>query len=313
MKAAVFGAQNLETRDVPQPQAGARQILVRVRYAGLNRRDLTRAKGDEGKIPGMDWAGEVAAVGTDVKRFKTGDRVMCMGSGGYAEYALAHEDHAFALPETLSYEAAATLPLALMTMHDALVTNGDVKRGESVLIQGASSGVGLIGLQIAKLKGAALVVGSSRSAASREKLRQYGADLALDISRDDWVNELLKATGGKGVDLVIDQVSGPIFNRTQEATAIGGCIVNVGRLGGMHAEFDFNLHALRRLRYVGVTFRSRSREEVAAVARRMQEDLWPVLDKLSLPVDRVFPLEQAEAAQAHMRANRHFGKILLQV
>ena len=311
MKAAVFGARGLELREVGKPQPKVGQILVRVRHAGLNRRDLTRMSGDEGRVPGMDWAGEVAEVGENVTAFKPGDRVMCMGDGGYAEFAVANEAVSFPLPRDMGFDQAATLPLALLTMHDALVTNGRLAKGESVLIQGASSGVGLMALQIAKLKGAALVAGSSRKAA--ERLREYGADLALNTSEPGWVETLTKATGGKGVDLVVDQVSGALFNQTQQATAIGGRIVNVGRLGGMTAPFDFNLHALRRLQYIGVTFRTRSPDEVREVARRMREDLWPSLAQLSLPIDRVFPLEEAEAAQARMRSNAHFGKILLAV
>jgi len=311
MKAAVFGARGLELREVGKPRAQAGQILVRVRYAGLNRRDLTRMEGDEGRVPGMDWAGEVAEIGANVQGFKPGDRVMCMGAGGYAQYAVADEEVSFPLPADMGFDKAATLPLALLTMHDALVTNGRLRRGESVLIQGASSGVGLMALQIAKLKGAALVAGSSRNAP--ERLRQFGADLALNTSEPGWVETVTKATGGKGVDLVIDQVSGALFNQTQQATAIGGRIVNVGRLGGMAAPFDFNLHALRRLQYIGVTFRTRSRDEVREVAKRMREDLWPSLGKLALPIDRIFPLEEAEAAQARMRTNAHFGKILLAV
>lgn len=311
MKAAVFGARGLELREVGKPQPKVGQILVRVRHAGLNRRDLTRMSGDEGRVPGMDWAGEVAEVGQNVTAFRPGDRVMCMGAGGYAEYAVADAAVSFPLPRDMAFDQAATLPLALLTMHDALVTNGRLQKGESVLIQGASSGVGLMALQIAKLKGASLVAGSSRHAA--ERLRQYGADLALNTSEPGWVETLTRATGGKGVDLVIDQVSGELFNQTQQATAIGGRIVNVGRLGGMTAPFDFNLHALRRLHFIGVTFRTRSPEEVREVAQRMREDLWPSLAQLSLPIDRVFPLEEAEAAQARMRANAHFGKILLEV
>jgi NADPH2:quinone reductase len=205
------------------------------------------------------------------------------------------------------------LPVAVLTMHDAVVTNGALQPGETVLVQGASSGVGLMALQIAKLKGASLVAGSSRHAADR--LKDFGADLSLNSDDGAWVEALARATGGKGVDLVIDPVSGRIFNQTQQATAIGGRIVNVGRLGGMVAEFDFNLHALRRLRYIGVTFRTRSRDEVREIARRVQADLWPALEagKLRLPVDKVFPLEQAQAAHQRMRANQHFGKILLKI
>jgi NADPH:quinone reductase-like Zn-dependent oxidoreductase len=304
MKAAVFAKQGLELREVSQPQPKAGEVLVRVRYAGLNRRDLTRAPGDEGTVPGMDWTGE---------RADTGEPVMCMGAGGYAEQALA--SCVLPVPQGIALEQAAVLPLALLTMHDALVGAGRLKRGDSVLIQGASSGVGLMGLQIAKLMGARLVIGSSRRAEHRSRLHEYGADLAIDTAEARWPDQVLEATGSKGVDLVIDQVSGNIFNATQKATAITGRIVNVGRLGGMSAEFDFNLHALRRIDYVGVTFRTRSREEVQAIAERMRRDLWPALEagKLRLPIDRMFALADAEAAQAHMRANRHFGKIVLRV
>jgi NADPH2:quinone reductase len=246
-----------------------------------------------------------------VSEFSRGDRVMCVGSGGYAEYALAEAGQALPIPPALEERAAAALPLALFTMHDALVTNGGLKAGESVLIQGASAGVGLMGLQIAKLKGAALVIGSSRRSGAR--LKDFGADLAVNTDAAGWVEAVTRATAGKGVDLVIDQVSGKIFNQTQQASAIGGRIVNVGRLGGMVAEFDFNLHALRRLRYIGVTFRTRSPAEVRDIARRVQADLGAALaaGKLRLPLDKVFPLDAAEAAQRRMRADEHFGKILL--
>jgi NADPH2:quinone reductase len=313
MKAAVYGSQGLEIRELAKPQVKTGQLLVRVRYAGLNRRELTRMKGDEATVPGLEFAGEVAEVGADVKDFKAGDRVMALGGASYAEYAVAQAGQTLPLPRGVSLEQAATLPVALMTMHDAVVTNGGLRQGEAVLVQGASSGVGLMALQIAKLKGAGLVAGSSRNAAAR--LKEFGADLAVNTNDADWVETLTKATGGKGIDLVIDQVSGKIFNQTQQATAIGGRIVNVGRLGGMVAEFDFNLHALRRLRYIGVTFRTRSAEEVREIARKAQADLWPAVEagKLRLPVDRVFPLQEADAAQQHMRTNAHFGKILLRM
>jgi NADPH:quinone reductase len=302
MKAAVFAKQGLELREVSQPQPKAGEVLVRVRYAGLNRRDLTRAAGDEGTIPGMDWSGE---------RADTAEPVMCMGAGGYAEYAASA--CVLPVPKGMDLEQAAALPLALLTMHDAIVGNGRLAAGESVLILGAASGVGLMGLQIAKFLGASVVIGTSRKAEHRERLKEYGADLALDTEDQKWADRVLEATGGKGADLVIDQVSGNIFNATQKATAVRGRIVNVGRLGGMVAQFDFNLHALRRLQYIGVTFRTRTAAEVAEIARRMRADLWPALEsgRLRLPVDKVFALAQAGEAQERMRADRHFGKILL--
>jgi NADPH2:quinone reductase len=215
----------------------------------------------------------------------------------------------------MSWEEAATLPVALQTMHDALVTNGRLRAGESVLIQGASSGVGLMGLQIAKLLGSRPVIGTSSSAARRARLAEFGADLALDTSDPKWPEAALAATEGKGVQLIVDQVSGKIANQNLQVAAVLGRIVNVGRLGGARAEFDFDLHALKRIDYIGVTFRTRSLDEVREITRRMREDLWPAVEagKLRLPIDRVFPLDEAGAAQAHMRANAHFGKIVLRM
>jgi NADPH2:quinone reductase len=200
-------------------------------------------------------------------------------------------------------------------MHDAVVTNGRLKAGETVLIQGASSGVGLMGLQIAKLKGARLVMGTSTNAARRERLKEFGADLEIDTTQQDWADQVLKATGGKGVDLIVDQVSASVANANMKAACVLGRIVNVGRLGGFKGEFDFDLHAMKRIDYIGVTFRTRSLEEVREIARRMRSDLWGAVEtgKLRLPIDRVFPLDKAGEALAHMRANAHFGKIVMTV
>jgi NADPH2:quinone reductase len=319
MKAAVSGANGLEIREVPRPKPKPNEVLVRVRVAGLNRADLAGAAhgGHSGPIfiPGLDWSGDVAEVGAEVKGVKVGDKVMCSGGGGYAEYAVSDWGRVMPFPGAISYEQAATLPVALITMHDALATNGRLKRGETVLIQGASSAVGLMGLQIAKHLGARLVMGSSTHAGRRARLTEFGADLAVDTSAPGWVEQVTKATGGKGVDLVVDMVTGKLATQTLQATAILGRIVNVGRLGGTKAEFDFNLHALRRIDFIGVTFRTRSLDEVREISRRTRADLWEALaaGKFKLPVDRVFPLDQAEQAQAHMRANAHFGKILLKV
>jgi NADPH2:quinone reductase len=320
MKAAVGGEKGLEIREVPLPVPKPNEILVRVRVAGLNRADLGRSApvaGGAPAIPGSDWAGEVVEVGAQAQGgFKPGDRVMCSGRGGYAEYAVTDWGRVMPMPtQDFPYDKAATLPVALLTMHDALITHGRLKAGESVLIQGASAGVGLMALQIAKLKGAAQVIGTSTNAARRSRLKEFGADLAVDTGNPDWVKQVTEATSGKGVDLVVDQVTGKLANQTMAATATLGRIVNVGRLGGTNAEFNFDMHALKRIDYIGVTFRTRSLEEVREIARKMRADLWDAIaaGKLALPIDRVFPFDQAEAAQAHMRANAHFGKILLKM
>ena len=323
MKAAVVGDRGIEIREVPRPEPKANEVLVRVRAAGLNRAELAIAAGHRhgaaggaGTVIGLEWSGEVAAAGAEVRGIKPGDRVMCSGNGGYAEYAVCDWGRVSPIPaNNMTFPQAATLPVALQTMHDALVTNGRLKAGESVLIQGASTGVGLMGLQIAKLKGAKLVIGTSTNAERRARLKEFGADLALDSKDSAWPDAVAQATGGKGVDLIIDQVSASVANQNMKAAAILGRIVNVGRLGGMKGEFDFDLHALKRIDYIGVTFRTRSLEEVRAIVRRMREDLWEAVEagKLHLPIDRTFPLEEAAAAQAHMRANAHFGKIVLTV
>ena len=323
MKAAVVTEHGVQVREVAKPVPGPEQVLVRVRAAGLNRADLQVASGHShgtiggaGTIIGLEFAGEVEAVGSAVTALKPGDRVMATGSGGYAEYAVADWGRASPIPaNNMSYEQAATLPIALQTMHNALVTAGRLKIGETVLIQGASSGVGLMGLQVAKVKGAGLVIGTSTNAARRERLKEFGADLAVDTTEPDWSQKVLAATEGKGVNLIIDQVSASVANENMKAAAVLGRIVNVGRLGGFKGEFDFDLHALKRIDYVGVTFRTRSVAEVREVVRAMRADLWPHVEsgKLALPIDKTFPLDQAADALAHMRANRHLGKIVLTV
>lgn len=322
MKAAALTDTSIEIREVPRPVPAPNQVLVRVRASGLNRADLIMLGGAKhgnaggpGTILGLEWAGEIVECGSEVKGgFKPGDRVMCSGNAGYAEYAVTDWGRIAKLPSNnMSWEQAATLPIALQTMHDAVVTNGRLAAGETIMIQGASTGVGLMGLQIAKLKGARFVIGTSTNAARRDRLAEFGADLAVDTTDPQWPDQVLAATGGKGVDLIVDQISASVANQNLKAAAVLGRIVNVGRLGGNKGEFDFDLHALKRIDYIGVTFRTRSVDEVREINRKMREDLWPAIEasKLALPIDRTFPLDQAAAALAHMKANAHFGKIIL--
>ena len=214
----------------------------------------------------------------------------------------------------MSYEQAACFPVALQTMHNAVVTAGRLKRGETMLMQGARAGVGLMGMQIGKLMGAALVIGTSTNPERRARLAEFGCDLALDSSDPTWPDQVKKATNGKGVDLIVDLVSAAVANQNLEAASILG-IVNVGRLGGMKGEFDFDKHALKRIDYIGVTFRTRSAEEVREINRLMRADLWPAIEagKLSLPIYKSFRLADIAEALALMRANRHFGKVVISI
>jgi NADPH2:quinone reductase len=328
MKAAVVGANGIEVIKVPRPVIGAEQMLVQVHSAALNRADLAIAAGHRhgqaggaGAVAGLEWAGEVVEVGPQVSGFQPGDRVMCAGAGGYAEYAVADPVRTHLIPATtalgngMSYADAACLPVALSTMHDALVTLGGLQSGKSVLIQGASSGVGIIGMQIARHLGASLVIGTSTNPGRRQQLLDYGAQQVVDPGEADWHKQVLAATREQGVDLIVDQVSGGVANANMRATRITGTIVNVGRLGGMHGDFDFDLHALRRINYIGATFRTRSRAEVAQINEVMRRDLWAGVEAgaFKIPIDREFALDDAPAAQAYMAANQHFGKILLAV
>jgi len=319
MKAAVATEQGLVIAEMPRPVPKPNEVLVRVRVAALNRADINQAVGQKhgnaggvGAIIGMEFAGEIVEVGAEVKGLAPGDRVACSGGGGYAEYAVTDWGRVCPIESGMDFEHAATLPIALQTMHNAVVTAGRLKPGECVLIQGASSGVGMMAMQIAKAKGARMVIGTSSNAERRARLKEYGADLALDSRTPGWADEAVKATDG-GLDLIVDQVSGGVMNDNMKAMKVLGRIVNVGRLGGTAGDFDFNLHALKRIDYIGVTFRTRSIEEVREINRRMREDIWPLAEagKLRLPIDRVFPLDEAPAALAYMGTNKHFGKILL--
>jgi NADPH:quinone reductase len=322
MKAYVYGANGAEVTDVAKPSPKGTQVLVRVRACGLNRADLGMTKGHAhgaaggvGTVLGMEWAGEIAEVGPEAKGVKVGERVMGSGGAAFAEYTLADHGRLFRIPgnANMNFEEASTLPVALATMHNAVVTNGALQPGQSVLIQGASSGVGLMAMQIAKFKGAKLVIGSSTDATRRGRLKEFGADLAVDSKDPGWVDQVLKATNGEGVDLIVDQVSGPVANQNLKATKVKGRIVNVGRLGGTHGDFNFDLHAARRIQYIGVTFRTRSIEEIRDIFNEVQKDIWPAVEsrKLQLPIDKVFAFDDIGKAFERMEANQHLGKIVV--
>jgi NADPH2:quinone reductase len=248
MRAIVSSVDGPVLGDVPRPSPGPEEVLVHVKAGSLNRADQGSSHGRVGGMGaplGLEWAGGVVEIGDRVKRWRVGDRVMAAGGGAFAEYAIGHVRRIYPMPNDLPFEQAAALPVALQTMHDAIATNGMLEAGQSVLIQGASSGVGLMGLQIARYLRAGLVIGTSTSPKRRERLKEFGADLTIDTRASDWVAQVLEATGGKGVDLLIDLLAGPLTNGNLAATRIGGRIVNVGRMAGETGEFNFDLHSMR--------------------------------------------------------------------
>jgi len=324
MKALVTdGKGKLLIERVGTPVPGADDVLVRVRACALNRADIGMlvghmhgARGGPGTVLGTEWAGDVEAVGANVADHRPGDRVMGSGAAAFAEFAVAHGGRVHAIPAAdMSYAEAATLPVALQTMHDAIVTHGQARPGSRVLIQGASSGVGLMGLQIARFVGAALVVGTASHAGRRARLKEFGAHAVLDANATDWAASTAQLTNGHGFDVIVDMLSGPFAQRNLEAAAVQGRIVNVGRLAGERAELDLDLHAAKRITYVGVTFRSRTPDETREINRRMQADLGAAIAsrRLALPIDKRFAFDDAAAAFARMRTNSHLGKIVLEL
>src|ERR1700723_3788577 len=206
VKAAVLGEKGIEVRDLPKPEPKANEVLIKVRASSLNRADTLVAAGIQhgpvggvGARIGLECSGEVEAVGSEVKDFKAGDRVMGSAPGGFAEYAVTDAGRVNRIPgNNMTYEQAACFPVALQTMHNAVVTAGRLKRGETLLIQGASSGVGLMGMQIGKLMGASLVLGTSTNAQRRARLKEFSCDLPSDSGAATWPEQLKASTRGKG-------------------------------------------------------------------------------------------------------------------
>ncbi len=323
MKAVTVVESGVQIVDVDTPSPKDNEVLVKVHTCGLNRADLVvadggahGAAGGPGTIVGMEFSGEIVKRGQNVKNISIGDRVMCSGASAWAEYAVADYGRVIKIPDNnMDFVRASTLPIALATMHNAIVTIGNFTKGQTILIQGASSGVGLMGLQIAKNLGAKLVIGTSTKQEKFAKLQHIGADLVVNSKDKDWVDQVLQATNEEGVDLIIDQLSGYTINKNMKASKIKGKIVNVGRLAGGHTEFDCDLHALRRINYQGVTFRTRSISEIREVYSKMWTDFSNLvsLGKLSLPIDKIFEFNNVADALNCMRDNQHFGKLILKL
>jgi len=323
MKAVVVTEEGVRVQNVETPKPKENEVLVKVFACGLNRADLVvadggahGASGGPGTIVGMEFSGEIIELGSNVRNYSIGDRVMCSGTSAWAEYAVADHGRVIKIPNNnMDYIKASTYPIALATMHNAIITAGNFAKGQSVLIQGASSGVGLMGLQISKYLDAKIVIGTSTKPDKFEKLKSFGADLVLNSKDPDWVDQVLSATDNKGVDLIIDQLSGYTVNQNMMATKVKGKIVNVGRLAGGITEFNCDLHALRRINYEGVTFRTRSIQEIRDVYSNMWNDFEKIVvsGELSLPIEKVFDFNDVGKALDYMRENQHFGKLVLKL
>jgi len=274
------GGAEVEIRELPSPVPSAGEALIRVRAAALNRGEISVRRGLTAGPPqqtGIEFTGEVLALGAAASRFKIGDRVMGHWRGGQAELVAADERLLVPVPEQLSWVQAAAWLNVFVTAHDAIVTNAQLKPGESILVNAASSGIGVAALQIARFLGASPVLGSSRSPGKLEKLRAHGLTAGLDANDPDFPGAVMAATGGRGVDVLIDSVGGTVLGANLKSMALRGRMVSVGRLGANVGEIDLDYLALRRIRLIGVTFRTRTKEERIECVQRCAADLWQPL------------------------------------
>jgi NADPH2:quinone reductase len=305
-----------EQRAVPTPGAG--EILVKVAAAGVNRPDVMQRQGlyppppGAPDIPGLEIAGDIVALGPDVKRWKVGDRVMALVvGGGYAEYCLAHGSHALPLGGLSMVEGAA-IPETFFTVWHNMVERGGLKSGETFLVHGGTSGIGTTAIQFAKALGARVIA----TAGSEEKCaacRKLGADVAINYKTEDFVAATKAATGDKGADLILDMVGGDYIARNYEAAAVEGRIVQIAFQGGPKAEVNFMRMMLKRLHHTGSTLRSRSNADKGAIARAVEDNALPMIakGKVKPVIYKTFPLKEAAAAHALMETSAHIGKIVL--
>ncbi|MBO6638204.1 MAG: zinc-binding dehydrogenase [Roseitalea sp.] len=309
-------------RDIPEPVPGPTELLVRVRGAAVNFADLYRFVSHYGHdtesahaVAGLEMAGEVIGMGDDVKGFAIGDRVMAMAAKTYAEQCVVDYRIVMRVPVNLTWEEAAATPVALMTAHDALITNGELQKGEVVFIEATTSSIGLAAAQIARHFGAGQVFGTSGSPEKLDRMAELGLTRAINYRDEDFVKVIQAETDGRGADVTLAQIGGETAGRLINAAAVKGRIINVGRLGKWTGEIDLNEHSAKRIKMIGVTFRTRDVHEHGAVAAATEKDLYPLLESggFKCIVDRVFPLAEADAAQKYMKQNKHFGKIILSV
>ena len=307
----------LEARDVPVPQPGAGQVLVRLRAAGLNRGEFIAAQGlhkpGAAKPAGVEGAGEVAALGAGVTTARVGERVMGRCPGAFAEFALMDAREAIPVPANLSWEEAAAIPLVFMVVHDMLIAQGRLGRGGWLLVTGISSGVGVGALQTAKMLGAN-VIGTSGSAEKLARLESLGLDLGLQTRAGDFSAAVLEATGGRGADLAINTVGGTVFAECMRSLAFEGRLAIVGYVDGvLKAEVDLDALHAKRLRVFGVSNKLRNAEQRAGSVRGFVADVLPAIadGRIRPLIERALPFGQLPQAKEWMESNRHTGKLVL--
>jgi NADPH:quinone reductase len=311
------GIENLEIREVEDLQKPlGDEIIVRVRAAALNRADILQRKGlypaPKGfpeRIPGLEFAGEIVEIGNFVNKFEIGDRVFGLTSGGgQAEFVLSNQDEIAKFPQHLSFAEAACFPEAFITANDAIFTQANLQRGESLLIHAVGSGVGLAALQLAKANDVK-VYGTSRSAKKLEECKKFGLDEAILV--DD---NIKFSDSAKDINVVLDLVGAKYFSENLQSLALKGRLVLVGLTSGSKAEFDLGLALKKRLNIIGTTLRSRTRVEKALATKAFINDVLPLIaeKKLVANLDKVFSFNEIQAAHKYLQSNQSFGKVVLE-
>jgi NADPH2:quinone reductase len=324
MKAVVItvagGPEVLRIEERPTPEPGPQQIRVRVRTSGLNRADVLQRRGNypvppgyPTDIAGMEYAGEIDALGEGVERWTVGARVMgLIGGGGHAEFVCVHEREAIAIPEKFSWEEAGAIPEVFLTAYDALIRQLDLHVGDTLLIHAVASGVGTAALQLARSSGAA-VVGTSRSDEKLARARELGLEVAIDSSKPDWIKEIESKVGRDSINAVLDLVGGNYFEANLRLLALRGRIIVVGTTAGSRAEINLGTLLRKRAKVIGTVLRARGLEEKIALAEEFSERVLPLFETghLKPVIDKVFSFSEVRAAHELMESNQTFGKIVL--
>jgi putative PIG3 family NAD(P)H quinone oxidoreductase len=308
-----------EQRDLPRPGQG--EILIRVRAAGVNRPDVMQRKGlypappGASDLPGLEAAGEVAALGENVHRWKVGDQVTALTPGGaYAEYCRVHETNALPVPHGFTFTEAAALPETFFTVWHNVFQRGGLKPGETLLVHGGTSGIGTAAIQLAAAFGAKAIA-TAGSADKCQACLGLGAVRAVNYREEDFVAATREATGGKGADVILDMVGGAYVTRNYQAAAEDGRIVQIAFQQGAKTEADFTLLMVKRLTHTGSTMRPRPVAFKAQIAAELEDRVWPLLAgrQIAPVMDMIFPLAEAWRAHERMEEGAHIGKIVLDV
>lgn len=316
------GPEDLDVREVSPPSNPKNtQVLIRVKAVGLNRADLLQVAGlypppagYSPHIPGLEFAGEVAEIGSDVTRWSTGDRVFGIVSGeSQAEFLLTDESQIVRIPENLSFTDAAAVSEAFITAHDAISTLGKLKSGETLLIHAVGSGVGLAGLQIAKAMGVT-VIGTSRTADKLEKCTAFGLDLGVTTHEPTFAETVLEKTSGRGADVILDLVGAAYFEQNLASLAVKGRLILVGLTSGRTAEFNLGIALQKRASIIGTTMRMRSPAERAVATKSFSDQIVPLIASGTVVpnIDRVYSVDDVAAAYNYLKSNESFGKIVVE-